>query len=788
MTPSNTTPQARSASQNNPLQPFESGMRLLSQQRYAEAEELFREVQIALPSFPGAYIGLALAAQGDHRWAVALERWEECLRLFSHTAQPEWITQKGNVLLRLGYFEEAQQLFEDLIENSPLFPGGYTGAARLAQAQQEWEEALQRWNSCLQRFPYSEERPSWLFDKGRVLLRLGFSTEAIELYQQLLRDYPQLPEGRIGLALAAQVTQDFPGALRHWEQCTAQFAEALRPDHKYTQASLFLKLGLFREAEEIYRFLADHYPGDPLGSIGLARLAFLNGDIAESDAYWERIFERFGNNPKLRLKYIRYLITTSRHTQARALCREGMRKGPKPDITYATELCESYRRENKNQQALDEIEALERIYPNDQGIRLSKAYTLLNFWTRDRIEQAVPLLEDLVKENSVRSSSRTMTLIAKLVLIEAYIKSGRFQQAQQLLDAIPNSADRSTRVSEFRAWQYQQQQKVEQAKQVLAASCDDGRYFAGFHASISLKRIDSNPLLTGPNRAFLFCPIRDNVQCLPWFLDYYRNLGIERFFFIDNNSQDGTTEHLLQQPDVHLFWTEDSFKKAHAGMRWINELIGEYGEGNWCLFVDSDEALVFPGMEKKGLRHLLNYMDNHGHEAMFCFMLDMHPSSLAENFIFESGDNPLTHSPYFCNEYREFSDFRAPYRCVKGGIREKLFQTHEMLEKVPLTKGGKGVRYLGNHNITPAQMSDVTGILLHFNFTFKPQLLNDAWQLQADAGIDDRHGFCKARYSRYQEVFSQMESDFSFMSDTTEKYRDSEQLMQLGLMQKPDDY
>lgn len=762
-------------------------MRLLPLQRYAEAEELFRAVRHALPSFPGAYIGMALAAQSDHRWAEALERWEECLGKFSRSLQPEWLSQKGNVLLRLGYLEEAQRLFEDLVEKFPLFPGGYTGTARLAQTQQDWEEALQRWNLCLQRFPLSEENPSWLFDKGRVLLRLGQSKEAIELYEELLHAYPQLPEGRIGLALAAQVTQDFQGALRHWEQCTAQFPETLRPDHKYTQASLFLKLGLFKEAEEIYRYLADHHPGDPLGFIGLARLAFLNGDIAESDAYWEQIFERFGNNPRLRLKYIRYLITTSRHTQARALCREEM-KGPKPDISFASELCESYRRENKNQQALEETEILERIYPDDLGIRLSKAYTLINFWTRDRINQAIPLLQDIVQESSAHTLTRTMALITKLVLIEADIRADRYQEAHRLLDSIPKSADRSTRVAELRAWQYQQHQEVEKAKQVLSAACDDGRYFAGFHASISLKRIDNNPLLTGANRVFLFCPIRDNVQCLPWFLDHYRKLGIERFFFIDNNSQDGTTEHLLQQPDVHLFWTEDNFKKAHAGMRWINELIGEYGEDNWCLFVDSDEALVFPEMEKKGLRHLLDYMDSHGHEAMFAFMLDMHPASLAGNPVFQSGDNPLAHSPYFCNEYREFSDFRAPYRCVKGGIREKLFQTHEMLEKVPFTKGGKGVRYLGNHNITPARMSDVTGILLHFNFTFKPQLLDNAWQLRADSGIDDRHGFCKARYSRYQEVFSQMEHNFSFMSDTTEKYLDSEQLMQLGLMRKPDDY
>jgi hypothetical protein len=33
------------------------------------------------------------------------------------------------------------------------------------------------------------------------------------------------------------------------------------------------------------------------------------------------------------------------------------------------------------------------------------------------------------------------------------------------------------------------------------------------------------------------------------------------------------------------------------GMRWVNELIDRHGRRNRCLFVDADEALVFPGYE-----------------------------------------------------------------------------------------------------------------------------------------------------------------------------------------------
>ncbi len=57
----------------------------------------------------------------------------------------------------------------------------------------------------------------------------------------------------------------------------------------------------------------------------------------------------------------------------------------------------------------------------------------------------------------------------------------------------------------------------------------------------------------GQIRAFATC--RDERLRLPAFLKHYRDLGIDRFFIVDNDSNDGTADYLVDQPDVHLFRT-----------------------------------------------------------------------------------------------------------------------------------------------------------------------------------------------------------------------------------------
>src|SRR5690606_4966848 len=97
----------------------------------------------------------------------------------------------------------------------------------------------------------------------------------------------------------------------------------------------------------------------------------------------------------------------------------------------------------------------------------------------------------------------------------------------------------------------------------------------------------------------LFCTLRNERIRLPWFLSYYRDLGISHFFFVDNDSDDGSRDYLAGQPDVSLWTTKASYKNSRFGMDWLTALLRRYGHGHWCLTVDVDEFLIYPFCETR---------------------------------------------------------------------------------------------------------------------------------------------------------------------------------------------
>jgi len=140
----------------------------------------------------------------------------------------------------------------------------------------------------------------------------------------------------------------------------------------------------------------------------------------------------------------------------------------------------------------------------------------------------------------------------------------------------------------------------------------------------------------GEIRAFATC--RNERLRLPAFLKHYRDLGVNRFFVIDNDSSDGTTDYLVGQPDVHLFRTANRYSEAEMGTNWLNALLSEFGVGSWCVTVDIDELLVYPGSENVPLPTLTAYLDDHGYEALSCMLLDLYPARSLTRIIREGAD------------------------------------------------------------------------------------------------------------------------------------------------------
>ena len=134
----------------------------------------------------------------------------------------------------------------------------------------------------------------------------------------------------------------------------------------------------------------------------------------------------------------------------------------------------------------------------------------------------------------------------------------------------------------------------------------------------------------------------------PWFLDYYRKLGVRNFVFVDNDSTDGSLEYLRDRSDVTLYATRDSYVGAF-GRNGLGQFPQEQIEqiGLVALMRDVDEALVYDGCDTRGLNDLIEVLEGEGAEAMTGYMLDMFSYESAAPTDSGAATNFVARYPYY---------------------------------------------------------------------------------------------------------------------------------------------
>ena len=139
----------------------------------------------------------------------------------------------------------------------------------------------------------------------------------------------------------------------------------------------------------------------------------------------------------------------------------------------------------------------------------------------------------------------------------------------------------------------------------------------------------------------LFVTLRNERIRIPYFLKYYRDLGVNHFFVVDNGSDDGSREHLQNQKDVTLFHSDASYRSARFGADWLNRLQRRYAHGHWSLVVDVDEFFVYPFCDTGPIRALTDWLDGSGIRAFSAMLLDMYPKGPIDRQIYEEGQDPM---------------------------------------------------------------------------------------------------------------------------------------------------
>ncbi|WP_300012176.1 glycosyltransferase family 2 protein [uncultured Roseobacter sp.] len=309
--------------------------------------------------------------------------------------------------------------------------------------------------------------------------------------------------------------------------------------------------------------------------------------------------------------------------------------------------------------------------------------------------------------------------------------------------------------------------------------------------SFDLKRIVDRTAQLRDGDILLFSTQRNEKVRLPYFLEYYREMGVSHFFIVDNDSTDGSADYLADQPDVSLWRTKSSYKKSRYGMDWLNYLQSKYAHGHWCVVVDPDEFLLYPFCDTRPLRALTDWLDSCSIRAFSAMLLDMYPKGRLEDQQYLPGQNPIDIACWFdSGNYTMSRNHLYGNLWIQGGPRSRVFFPEEpkrapALNKVPLVKWDRRYAYVhSTHMLLPRGLNLVydewggekaSGILLHAKFL-------DTFADKASEEIERQQHYAESH--EYRAYAQGLTEDSELWCKWSEKYINWRQLEILGLMSK----
>ncbi len=303
-----------------------------------------------------------------------------------------------------------------------------------------------------------------------------------------------------------------------------------------------------------------------------------------------------------------------------------------------------------------------------------------------------------------------------------------------------------------------------------------------------LKWLNGAPERSDAREVRLFAIMRNESLRISHFVQYYESMGVDRFFFIDNNSSDDCVSKIIKNKNVHVLTTNGPY--LYHWM-WMEHMLDKYGKGHWCMVVDIDELFYYHGKQSLTLRDFCRYLETKGETAVRSLLLDMYPSDSVNNTIYNSGSDPLNIVSYFDAQYfsRPFS-FQDKKRMdyftttiFTGGMRDRVFgesNPPSILSKISL------FRYLpqtylvqGMHAINGSQVSEIQAVVFHTKF------LSDFISEVKEECIREQHYGGAFYYKIFKKKIDE-NPELNFHFEGSVKFKDSQQLIDLGMMKTTD--
>lgn len=312
-----------------------------------------------------------------------------------------------------------------------------------------------------------------------------------------------------------------------------------------------------------------------------------------------------------------------------------------------------------------------------------------------------------------------------------------------------------------------------------------------FRKRRELKTVIDRTSQIRPGDILLFSTQRNEQVRLPFFLNYYREMGVNHFLIVDNASSDGSVDYLADQPDVSVWQSAHSYRRSRFGVDWLNWLQRKYAHGHWALVVDPDEFLVYPFCDTRPIRALTDWLDASSIKSFPAMLLDMYPKGRIDEQPYRAGQDPLEIATWFdSGNYTISRNRRFGNLWIQGGPRARVFfpevpEKAPALNKIPLVKWDRRYAYVSStHMLLPRGLNLVydewggekaSGVLLHTKFldTFTVKAAEELTRKQ--------HYAASVEYRAYAERLTE---NPDLWCKWSEKYINWRQLEILGLMSK----
>ena len=200
----------------------------------------------------------------------------------------------------------------------------------------------------------------------------------------------------------------------------------------------------------------------------------------------------------------------------------------------------------------------------------------------------------------------------------------------------------------------------------------------------------------------LLALLKNEIYFLPAFLAHYRDLGVKRFVFLNDRSDDGSFDYLRNQNDTVVVQSARTYgesieipssfrsriKHLRAMQLWRSLLCDEFVQDRWCLQVDLDEFAHLP----KGMmfHDLTERLEQQGIRAVWGVMLDVYPADIAALAELEHTARLDTSTTWYFDGQQHLSFLRSskPTICYPGA-RARLYRTYGVDRLYPKVMASK---------------------------------------------------------------------------------------------------